>query len=70
MSIFTNHPKNVCMTYVEHFKLSMTLSIHFLEGSIKAFIHGILPFWFASSSTNINKLIETKIKNSGCQTKK
>ena len=69
MSIFTNHPKKVCMTYFEHFKLSMTLSIHFFEASTKAFVHAIFPFWFPSESTRINQLIGNKIKNSGCQAK-
>ena len=70
MSIFTNHPNKVCMTYLEHFKLSMTLSKYFFEASVKAFIHAIFPFWFASSSTRMNKLIEYKIKTSGCKSTK
>lgn len=70
MSIFTNHPNKVCMTYIEHFKLSMTLSKYFFEAGAKAFIHAIFPFWFASSSTKINELIASKIKSSGCKSTK
>lgn len=67
ISIFNKHPKEVCMTYFQHFKLSMSLSKLFLEGTIKAIIHAFFPFWYLSSSTRINKNISFILKNSGCR---
>ena len=67
---FQKHPKEVCMTYYQHFRLSMTLCGHFIEGSVKSFIHAIFPFWFPSSSTEINDIITDKITESGCRDNK
>lgn len=61
------HPQKVCMTYYEHFKLSMSFSYKFAEASIKAFIHGILPCYFISSTTKITSEIKIKLDNSGCK---
>lgn len=69
LSIFIKHPREVCMSYVEHFQLSIGLSTLFLEGSIKAIIHAFFPFWYPSSSTRINLMITDKIKKSGCRSK-
>ena len=66
-TIFHKHPMEVCMTYWEHLQLSMTLSYYFAEGSLKAFVHAIFPFWFPSSSTNIKNIVTEKITKSGCR---
>lgn len=68
-SIFSKHPKQVCMTYFEHFMLSMSLCKYFAEGSVKAFLHAIFPFWYESSSTRIKNIVTEKIAKSGCQKK-
>jgi len=64
---FEKHPKEVCMTYVQHFALSMFLCKTFAEGSVKAFVHAFFPFWFSSSSTKINNMVTETIKKSGCR---
>jgi len=64
------HPQKVCMTYFEHFKLSMGFSCKFAEASVKSFIHGILPCYFANSTTEITTEIKTKLENSGCNRNK
>lgn len=64
------HPQQVCMTYFEHFKLSMGFSCKFTEAAIKAFIHGFFPCYYGNSTTNITKEILTTIENSGCNRKK
>lgn len=69
LSIFIKHPKEVCMSYFEHFQFSFGLSKLFLEGSIKALIHSFFPFWYSSSSTKINITITDKMKKSGCRSK-
>ena len=42
---FFKHPKQVCMTYFEHFKLSMNFSKLLAIGALKAFVHVILPIF-------------------------
>lgn len=63
------HPVKVCMTYVEHFKLSMGFSITFAMASFKAFVHAIIPDIYIASTTNIVNEVQEKIKNSGCKNK-
>ena len=38
-----NHPKNVCMTYWQHFKFSMYISYLLARGSVSAVGHAIYP---------------------------
>lgn len=64
IKFFTDHPEKVCLTYVTHFKLSMTLSIKFAIASFKALIHAFLPPYFIGSSTHtVNEINELLIKN-------
>ena len=35
------HPSKVCMTYLEHMKLSLELSSIFFIGSLKAILHAL-----------------------------
>jgi hypothetical protein len=64
---FWNHPKNVCMTYWQHFYFSMELSGVFLKGFIKAFIHAILPDLYITSTTDSIKYIEQRLEEVGCR---
>ena len=59
--MFFIHPKNVGMTYSEHFIFSIKLSFIFFEGFYKAIIHGIIPDIFINSSTELSKDILNKI---------
>jgi len=61
------HPNNVCMSYLEHFKFSMSLSVSLLVGSFKAFMHAIIPSMFITSSSDLVKDIDLKLKTSGCK---
>ena len=63
------HPAKVCMTYFEHFKLSMGFSITFAVASFKAFVHAIIPDIYIASTTNTVNMVQEKIKNSGCNNK-
>jgi rhamnose utilization protein RhaD (predicted bifunctional aldolase and dehydrogenase) len=62
-----NHPSNVCMTYLQHMKLSLELSSLFFIGSIKAFIHAFIPDIFITSSTDIVRIANQKMKKVGCR---
>ena len=61
------HPKEVCMTYTSHLKLSLKLSNLFLRGSAKAFVHGIIPDLYITSSSDTVKKIHDILKQSGCR---
>ena len=62
-----NHPSNVCMTYLQHMKLSLELISLFFIGSIKAFIHAFIPDIFITSSTDIVRIANQKMKKVGCR---
>ena len=64
---FFNHPNSVCMSYFKHMTFSLSLSIDFAIGSLKAFVHAFLPNAYITSSTDLNKELTEKLKNSGCK---
>ena len=51
--LLLEHPKKINMTYTQHLNHSMSISRDMFIGSIKALIHGILPFLYETSSTDI-----------------
>ena len=65
--LFTDHPNDVGLTYIEHMELSLKLSYKLGLGSVKAFIHSFLPFIFIKSTTNIVNEIEVKLKDNDCK---
>ena len=66
IELFEKHPKSVCLTYLEHFKLSMGLSFQLSKAAIKAFIHSILPFLFVTSTSDTVLCIEQILKKNKC----
>jgi hypothetical protein len=60
---FFKHPEEVGMTYTEHFKHSMYFSLILADSSIKAFIHAIMPIFFETSTTDVNKKLTTLLKS-------
>jgi len=65
-SIF-DHPNKVCMTYFQHAIFSSSLGISLLAASFKAFIHAIIPSLFITSSSDLVKSLDDKLKNAGCR---
>lgn len=59
--IFFEHPRDVSMTYKEHFKFSMELSQYFCCASIKACIHSFIPCMFITSSTDYLSMLSKKL---------
>ena len=49
------------MSYLEHMKHSMCLSKMYFEGGFKAFIHGVFPNMYETSSTDAQKKIHDKL---------
>jgi hypothetical protein len=61
---FTNHPNINNMSYLQHLKRSMSLSLQMCMGFIYLFIHAIFPFIFEKSGSNMihNLYDQVKIK--------
>lgn len=64
---FTNHPKSVCMTYVQHFKFSIGLSFYFLKKSIQSLIHAVYPCCYITSSSDVQKELSIILRDVGCR---
>ncbi len=61
------HPKNVCMTYFKHMKLSLYLSYLLAKASTKAMVHAFLPDTFITSTSDLTANIQDILKKSGCR---
>jgi hypothetical protein len=48
--IFLEHPRSVNMNYFQHCCFSFCIGNYFLLGSIQAYIHGVIPCMFKTSS--------------------
>ena len=55
------HLKQVNMTYYQHMKHSLGLSYDLLNGSIKAFVHGIFPNLYETSTTDLTIKLNNKL---------
>jgi rhamnose utilization protein RhaD (predicted bifunctional aldolase and dehydrogenase) len=56
-NIFTKHPNEVRMTYLQHTRFALMLSFKTLTCAIASLIHAFLPFLFVThTSTTIRKL--------------
>ena len=61
------HPSNVCMTYLEHMKLSLELSSIFFIGSLKALLHAFIPDICVTSSTDTVNIANENMSKSSCR---
>ena len=64
---FFNHPNEVCMTYIQHMKLSLYFTWVFSKAAILALIHAFFPDTFITSTSDTHKKIEKILKESGCR---
>ena len=60
------HPKNVCMTYLTHMKLSLYFSYTLFIGSVKAFVHAFIPDVYITSTSDLSNELYKVLKSSGC----
>ncbi len=65
MRIF-KHPKDVCMTYFQHMKLSLYFSVTLWWGSVQAFIHALIPDVCITSTTDLAHNLQKTLKSAGC----
>jgi len=61
------HPTDVCMTYLEHMRLSLELSSLFFVASFKALIHAFIPDIYITSSTDTVYLAKQKMSKASCR---
>ena len=61
------HPQIVCMTYWKHMRFSFNLSALFAVGSMKAFVHGVVPDLFVTSSTDTASKAQRIMSSAGCK---
>ena len=66
MPVF-NHPKEVCMTYFEHARLSLYFSYLLSKGAVLAVVHAFIPDIAATSTSDTVKTISTILSESGCR---
>lgn len=64
--MYFKHPQSVCMSYIQHMRLSLYFSAMMWWGSIQAFIHAFIPDLCITSTSNISKHLYEKLKSSGC----
>lgn len=60
------HPKEVCMSYLEHCMLSLKFSYILFVGSVKAFTHAIYPDMCVTSTSDLLRDIKKKMEVAGC----
>ena len=65
-----NHLKKICMTYFQHLRFSSNLGIQLWIGSVKAFIHAIMPQYYITSTSDLVKKLDIEMKSAGCKENK
>lgn len=66
MYSYFRHPNKFCLSYYNHFKISLYYSKKMLIGSIKACIHAFFPFLFITSTTKIVNTIQKNLNKNNC----
>lgn len=49
--LFTDHPRSVGETYLEHLQFACAFGARMVAGGIACFLHGILPFLFTTAGS-------------------
>ncbi len=53
MRLFTDHPKSVGETYLQHLAMAASFALRLLTGSICCLLHALFPFLFAGTASRI-----------------
>lgn len=61
MKLFTKHPKEVDMTYIEHLMFALKLSALFFLLSIVSLTHAVFPFLFTKTASNLIKELHMEL---------
>lgn len=68
-NMFTSHPRQVCMTYAQHMRLSLRFALMFHVASMKAVVHAFAPCIFITSTSDTVQRADETLKSSGCRDK-
>ena len=66
MESYFKHPKEVCMSYFTHLKLSLYFSYVLGKGSAKAFMHAFIPDYYVTSTSDLVNEVALLLKDNGC----
>ena len=61
-NIFTEHPRSVNESYLQHMAFALRYSFCLFACSIAAFIHGFLPFMFTTYASKKIEWLVTWVK--------
>lgn len=59
--LFLEHPRDNGMTYCQHLNRALTLSGKMIYGSFALFVHGLIPYFFEYTGSNIIKSLNEEI---------
>lgn len=57
------HLQEENISYIDHWKVSMSYSLNFMSASIKAIVHAFIPDLFKTSSSDMIKNLHEKMKS-------
>ena len=63
--LFTEHPRSVDETYMEHARFAARFSLRLFAAAGAAALHAIFPFWFEKTASGIVKELYHSTKNRG-----
>lgn len=66
-SLVLEHPRDVCMTYIEHMRFSLSLAYTFALATVKAVVHAFVPGWYITSTSDCVEEIQERLRESGCR---
>lgn len=65
-----HHPKQVCMTYITHFKVATRFSSMLFVGGLKSFVHAVYPDVYVTSTSELITDLQNLVETSGCHEEK
>jgi hypothetical protein len=67
LSVFVDHPKSVCMTYLQHFRFSFKMAFVFLGTFVSCLIHAFFPCYCVTCVTDTQEYVERELTKVGCR---
>lgn len=68
-TLLWSHPRNVCMSYWQHFNLSMHFAVRFFIAGICALLHAMVPCMFETHTSDTIRWATRRINTAGCHGK-
>lgn len=65
MKLFTKHPHEYELTYLQHFVVAAKFSVKLFLSSVALLVHSVFPFLFEYTASKTVKEIYTVYKDSG-----